>query len=871
MSSPNGGLNGGDGDGDVSSKMVESLLGPLIDQINSMALATNGAVNNGAAASNNNNIFNSSRKGRSKRAQYLVEALVEAIENFLRQSSEIAQENPEMSNELMESIGEIRAVGNAMVESARDFVNEPISSQKRGAMVKTSHDMLGAIARLLSLADMIDITMLMKFIQCVQQDLQSLKTSSNQDELTRHFKSYGRNLIELANLAGKRQAYLSDSKLRDELASARATLKNNSLKLFTSSKTLIRHPELSAAQANHDFVYKELFESLDKIHGISTAQVTSENIKHLYDEAASLAAALDDIDKQILSIQPMQFNEARMRLKLETQLENLISAVALMADSESTRPARRDRIVNECNVLRQGLQDLLNAYIGFSSRQWGQDQIELATGEMTKLTRNLRKQLRKAVIDHVSDSFIETNLPLESLIDMAKHSGGDEKQLAECAQIFMDHADKLLEVSSMACSMSSNMEGIKLARMAAIQVQLLSPQVVNAARVLCSRTSSKVGLENMEVFREAWLRCGKLLTDAVDDIVTINEFLSVSENHILDDLNRCVMVLREPDADTLDRIAGVIRGRCARVCNVVCAETDLYEPDDVINRILESVLVLRDQLMPNFAHAVQYAVQALTAQSAIKDPDDNGFIEASRVVYDGVHEVRNAVLMLYDNGYESDSEIEDNIYDTTGGAAGTHTTNIDHYGTLTSNNTSGNNFWSSTHYRAENDPEPLKEDQLANVPEEQREQIKRQLESFRQEKKNFDREVLKWDDKGNDIIVLAKQMCVIMMEMTDFTRGRGPLKATMDIITAAKKISECGAKLDKLARDVADECPESQSKRELDAYLKPIPLFCNQLNIASKVKANVIDVSGEPIITGVSLVSLLFFFFVIKKKLYFIS
>ncbi len=136
------------------------------------------------------------------------------------------------------------------------------------------------------------------------------------------------------------------------------------------------------------------------------------------------------------------------------------------------------------------------------------------------------------------------------------------------------------------------------------------------------------------------------------------------------------------------------------------------------------------------------------------------------------------------------------------------------------------------------------------LSQEQRDEIQRHLETFRQEKRNFDREVLKWDDKGNDIIVLAKQMCVIMMEMTDFTRGRGPLKTTMDIINAAKKISECGSKLDKLARIIAEECPESQSKRDLEAYLKQIPLFCNQLNIASKVKENVIDVSGEPIITG---------------------
>lgn len=35
-------------------------------------------------------------------------------------------------------------------------------------------------------------------------------------------------------------------------------------------------------------------------------------------------------------------------------------------------------------------------------------------------------------------------------------------------------------------------------------------------------------------------------------------------------------------------------------------------------------------------------------------------------------------------------------------------------------------------------------------------------------------------------------------------RGRGPLKSTMDVINAAKKISEAGTKLDKLSRSIAD-------------------------------------------------------------------
>ena len=43
------------------------------------------------------------------------------------------------------------------------------------------------------------------------------------------------------------------------------------------------------------------------------------------------------------------------------------------------------------------------------------------------MTIILRRQLRKAVIDHISDSFLETNLPLENLIEAAKH-GVEEKR-----------------------------------------------------------------------------------------------------------------------------------------------------------------------------------------------------------------------------------------------------------------------------------------------------------------------------------------------------------------------------------------------------------------------------------------------------------
>lgn len=60
---------------------------------------------------------------------------------------------------------------------------------------------------------------------------------------------------------------------------------------------------------------------------------------------------------------PSTYNEARSRPSLEERLESIISAAALMADANCTRLSRRDRIVSECNAVRQALQDLLSEYI----------------------------------------------------------------------------------------------------------------------------------------------------------------------------------------------------------------------------------------------------------------------------------------------------------------------------------------------------------------------------------------------------------------------------------------------------------------------------------------------------------------------------
>ena len=53
-------------------------------------------------------------------------------------------------------------------------------------------------------------------------------------------------------------------------------------------------------------------------------------------------------------------------------------------------------------------------------------------------------------------------------------------------------------------------------------------QVINAALALAAKPNSKVAQDNMDLFKEQWEKQVRVLTDAVDDITSIDDFLCVS-------------------------------------------------------------------------------------------------------------------------------------------------------------------------------------------------------------------------------------------------------------------------------------------------------------------------------------------------------
>ena len=134
--------------------------------------------------------------------------------------------------------------------------------------------------------------------------------------------------------------------------------------LLTASKAYVRHPELSAAKANRDYVLRQVCEAVTTISDV--AQGKNAGVDN--SGTGELAAALDDFDNCVI-INPLSYDDRSARVSLEERLESIISGAALLADSSCTRDERRERIVSECNAVRMALQVMSYIFLYFWSNK----------------------------------------------------------------------------------------------------------------------------------------------------------------------------------------------------------------------------------------------------------------------------------------------------------------------------------------------------------------------------------------------------------------------------------------------------------------------------------------------------------------------
>uniref|UniRef100_A0A8C9B8L0 Catenin alpha-1 n=1 Tax=Phocoena sinus TaxID=42100 RepID=A0A8C9B8L0_PHOSS len=291
----------------------------------------------------------------------------QATDNFLEDRDKIAKESQFLKEELVAAVEGVRKQGDVMESAAGEFVGGPSSPATRGNAVRAARALLSGVTRLLNLPDVTDAYKLLVQLKVVEDGILKLGNAGTEQDLGIQYKALEPEVDKLNIMAAKRQQERKDMGHCDPMAAARGILQKNVPILYTASQACLQHTDVAACKASRDLIYKQLREAVTGVSSAAQATESDDASQHQGREGGELACALNNFDKQII-VDPLSFSEERFRPSLEGRLQSVISGAALMADSSCTRDDRRERVVAECNAVRQALQDLLSQYVG--NRPW---------------------------------------------------------------------------------------------------------------------------------------------------------------------------------------------------------------------------------------------------------------------------------------------------------------------------------------------------------------------------------------------------------------------------------------------------------------------------------------------------------------------
>ncbi|KAH9419799.1 alpha-catenin related isoform X2 [Dermatophagoides pteronyssinus] len=262
-----------------------------------------------------------------------------AVERFASVGESIADDNPEIRNEMYDACKDARTAG-ALIEQLCSLtapslrggggggsgtINDPnidnvvdqVYNQHdtttttsttnsveettrqyadRQAMARAARALLSSVTRVLLVADTVVVKQIVASKDRVSMSLNRLENVANFTEFVKAFSHFGMEMVELAHLTSDRKNDLKNEKRRAQMSAARKTLERSTMMLLTTSKVCLRHPDCQTARENRDTVFAQMRRAMDLIHfvvkeGIVTYQSKSSSTSIAIAAATAAAAA----------------------------------------------------------------------------------------------------------------------------------------------------------------------------------------------------------------------------------------------------------------------------------------------------------------------------------------------------------------------------------------------------------------------------------------------------------------------------------------------------------------------------------------------------------------------------------------------------
>ena len=483
--------------------------------------------------------------------------------------------------------------------------------------------------------------------------------------------------------------------------------------------------------------------------------------------------------------------------------DGIKAARSLIADARRLASDAKDATIRnklfqkaaECEKLCNELDDLQRRGLGDSPRAK-----EIANELKTKF-EELKDLIKDVLVEAVADEFSDTSTVLKQFTNAAmaaKNVPNRETDFEEKALALDKQAHRLASLGQQAVAASElgAEEKLEQVKVAAKKITDLTPQVINAGRVVLEFPESKQAQDHFKALRDEWTDNMDDLTEQVDNSMDVAKFIKASEEGIRREHEKCVAAMHDDLPTVALPAAGNIARRAHRVLMAGKREVENTEDDSYVGELKKNLNEVSSTINPMVQATREYAQNPSSkpAQDKVEAKDED--------LIDAVSNVRKTVEA---------KRMEEQMRSV------------------------------QLQQEEEAPPRPpLPQDELppprppSPEPDEEFPEEEDDHEMM-QAARELHEEAKKWESKGNDIISAAKRMALLMAKMSRLVRGEGGKKS--DLIACAKEIAKASKEVTKLSMEVANKCTDKRIRNDMKKTLDRIPTISTQLRILSTVKA----------------------------------
>ncbi|KAI6661776.1 alpha-catenin [Oopsacas minuta] len=793
------------------SQRVELVIAPLIEELISVSPSSRESVCKLDGTKKQNNIS----------VSLLLQSLDQAVSSLVHTAEIIAYENDKkVRRKMLNAVNRLKTSAKQLSQLMSDNIppspTHCIDTEKSPSLRDVARVLLYDVACVLSVADKVDERKLQEATQSIESCLDSLRDVVSLTELYQQITQFTPVMARLAKLAKQRQNELDccedNSCLVESLSWHRRVLTIGCAMLISSCKCYVRHPDIETARINRDFSFDVILESSNIIARIMgdnyvPPDFTLETGGAFYQQITSF---------QILTLMPPEDSTTlKQTADIQHILRYLIDTSDSITELVSTRP-KHSRMLKLFRVQTKQYLDNSDKISDLLSH--GND--------LAEMCGSLCHAIDLSNLDALLDLYSQLREPLQEIRTAVR--AVDFLKVQEAFDSFFQLMERILQVSDNISSSCSDPQSTRLIRLSTDQLTRLATQLTSAARSSWQRQNSRAAWNCFEAVTQLWQQELTLLLDSLDSVVSLSDFLSVVELHLQQHLANSVAAVEKCDVS----IVAVCRSGIQTVCSrILCIIEGFLTDGDVdmelyIQQNVNSLIsVLRGELY-KFDEEMNF-IELSLSDSRSSYENIESYKEITDKIFGIVTSIKNILVGLMSE--ESELSVCERIHD------------ISQQNTIAIQD--NNNEMRRTSYRRvsrSRTPPPRGRDTevqiiLNSLPPPEKHRLESARQEFHIHQVKLESAVSKWDETENDVIFLAKDMCVMMMDISDFTKSEGPIHKPYDLIQTANKLATSSQQLESLITNIIENCNEENSIKDLQAYLGETKLYSHQIKMTSKV------------------------------------